>query len=356
MCNAKTKAMSESTIRRIVRSAYEQEATDSGLFSDERIRNFFAMVKSLANDCFQSLYDTVMREYAHYTPEERTQRFERGLTFIANENNYKLSTDEVARATQEFPTIQHEYERAMVKFAQVMVSHKDPSLKIEVPSFATFLMRFYNRIASHRIVKSMRYFTMTYFEQDIFLKDMLRINMNACLNMRVVPRPEEDGGRPRSRVGQGSGGGSSILKAALQSTREPTSSSSSSQVLPSDSVSNISYTPPARSRSRGNEKLSHLSELSERTDEAGSEAGSEIQQSDFSLRKYKQHLLNSKKEKTDVLIKPFRPSSIVKTKEVDLQQPPSVRAGGNNAEEDEGDDPQPAGSASDIAGYSTLSR
>lgn len=346
--------MSESTIRRMVRSAYEQEATDAGLFSDERIRNFFAMVKSLANDCFQSLYDTVMREYAHYTPEERTQRFERGLAFIANENNYKLSTDEVARATQEFPTIQHEYERAMVKFAQIMVSHKDPSLKIEVPSFATFLMRFYNRIASHRIVKSMRYFTMAYFEQDIFLKDMLRINMNACLNMRVVQRREDEGGRPRSRVGQGSGGGSSILHAALQSTREPTSSTNSSQVLPSDSVSNISYTPPpARTRSKrggsGEEALSQLSEVSERSDDAGSQ----IQQSDFSLRKYKQHLVNSKKEKTDVLIKPFRPSSIVKTKEVDLQ-PPSVQKGGQEEEED--DDPQPAGSASDIAGYSTLSQ
>jgi len=348
--------MSESTIRRMVRSAYEQEATDAGLFSDERIRNFFAMVKSLANDCFQSLYDTVMREYAHYTPEERTQRFERGLAFIANENNYKLSTDEVARATQEFPTIQHEYERAMVKFAQIMVSHKDPSLKIEVPSFATFLMRFYNRIASHRIVKSMRYFTMAYFEQDIFLKDMLRINMNACLNMRVVQRREDEGGRPRSRVGQGSGGGSSILHAALQSTREPPSSTNSSQVLPSDSVSNISYTPPARTRSKrgggGEDTLSQLSEVSERSDDAGSQ----IQQSDFSLRKYKQHLVNSKKEKTDVLIKPFRPSSIVKTKEVDLQPPPSAQNGGEEEEEEEDDDPQPAGSASDIAGYSTLSR
>lgn len=343
--------MSESTIRRMVRTAYEQEATDAGLFADERIRNFFAMVKSLANDCFQSLYDTVMREYAHYTPEERTQRFERGLTFIANENNYKLATDEVTRATQEFPTIQHEYERAMVKFAQVMVSQKDPTLKIEVPSFTTFLMRFYSRLAAHRLVKSMRYFTMTYFEQDIFLKDMLRINMNACLNMRTVPRDDDAGARSQMRGG-GTGSGSSILHAALQSSRAHTSSTTSSQVLPSDSVSNISYTRPSRStssrpRGRKEEQLSHLSEHSE----VASDDGSAIQQSDFSLRKYKQHLVNSKKEKTDVQVKPFRPSSIVKTKEVDLQPPVEQQQ-----EDEEGDEPQPAGSASDIAGYSTLSR
>lgn len=343
--------MSESTIRRMVRTAYEQEATDAGLFSDERIRNFFAMVKSLANDCFQSLYDTVMREYLNHTPEERSQRFERGLAFIANENNYRMATDEVGRATQEFPTIQHEYERAMVKFAQIMVSNKDPSLKIEVPSFTTFLLRFYSRLASHRLVKSMRYFNMSYFEQDIFLKDMMRINMNACLNMRPTPRESLAAGASHTARTESS----SILQAALATTRGAPSShsSGSSQVLPSDSVSNISIGKPPPSRSRGgarhDERLSAMSEQSEEC--------SELQQSDFSLRKYKKHLMNSKKEKTDVQVKPFRPSSIVqsvvKTKEVDLA---AAVEGGDMGEEDEDDAPQPATAASDIAGYSTLSQ
>jgi hypothetical protein len=337
----------------MVRNAYEQEATDAGLFGDERIRNFFAMVKSMANDCFQSLYDTVMREYANTTEENKAERFERGLAFIANDSNYRLAADEVSRAAREFPTIQHEYERAMVKFAQIMVPHKDPHLKIEVPSFSTFLLRLYSRIAAHRVVKSMRYYQMTYFEQDIFMKDMMRINMNACLNMRTVVSEKEALSQPQGET-------SSILRAALASTRTSSSMSGSSggssqQVLPSDSVSNISAgrptpPPPKRSSSSSRQKQSTppsvLSALSEYSDER-----SEVQQSDFSLRKYKHQLQHNKKDRTDVAVKPFRPASIVKTKEVDLQPP-----GDTNDALFEPDEPQPAtGNPSDIAGYSTLS-
>jgi hypothetical protein len=174
-----------SEIRRLVHAAYEEEAAvhnSAGLYADERIRSFFAEVKSLVTECFQSLYDTVVRQYAD--PVERQRRLAKGLAFIASDENEMHSRDEVARALQEFPNISQEYQRAMVRFAQCMISKKQPNMKIECPPFDTFLFRLYKRVATSPEVKSGRYFQMSYLEQEIFLKDILRITMSSCMTIR----------------------------------------------------------------------------------------------------------------------------------------------------------------------------
>lgn len=344
--------MSESTVRRLVRKAYEEENAEAGLFSDERIRNFFAVMKTLVNDCFLSLYNTVHDEYSG---NEREERFARGLAYIANDQNHRLGLEEASRATQEFPTIAHEYERAMVSFAQVMVSTRDPSLKVEVPSFTQFLLKLYKRMAQSIEVRSMRYFRMTYFEQDIYLKDVLRVTMNSCLMLRlgasapstprapsVVPEPSIlAGALASSRTGGsgaggngtcGSGGSGSTMARSRQEHRQ------AHHVLPSDSVSNV---PPARlpaapAKDKRQRPRSMLTTMSEQ-----SSSGSE--HSDFSLRKYKQQLqANSVPKKQP----PFKQPSFVNTKEVDLTPLPNDEIG------ELGDDK----CASDLLGYSTLSR
>ena len=212
--------MSESGIRRLVHAAYEQEAAvhcDVGLYADERIRNFFAQVKTIMNETFHSLHDSLQQ----YPDVERTKRLAKGLAFLASEENQATSQDEIARATQEFPTIPQEYYRAMVRFAQCMVSKKQ-GIKVEATPFETFLFKMYRRMAMSTEVRSGRYFAMSYMEQEIFLKDMMRMTMGACLTVKQV---EEPASAAASVSASGASGTSGRDRA--------------NPVLPSDSVSNI---------------------------------------------------------------------------------------------------------------------
>lgn len=219
--------MSESGIRRMVHNAYEQEAAvhcDVGLYADERIRNFFAQVKTIMNETFHSLHDSLQQ----YPPPERAKRLAKGLAFLASEHNQSMSQDEIARATQEFPTISHEYKRAMMRYAQCMVSaRKSSNIKVECTPFDSFLFKMYKRMATCTEVRSGRYFTMSYMEQEIFLKDVMRMTMGGCLTVKQV---EEDA---RSSTARGERSERSERSEAPHSTvaRKP--------VLPSDSVSNI---------------------------------------------------------------------------------------------------------------------
>jgi hypothetical protein len=214
--------MSESTIRRIVHDAYEQEVavnSDSGLYGDERIRAFFAEIKNLVNECFQSLYDVVQREYAD--PVERQQRLTKGLAYLAASENERMNVDEVTRATETYPAIADEYRRAMIRFAQCTGDKRRSGVKIRVPSFHSFLFDLYRRVANSMEVRTGRYFTtMSYLEQEIYLKDILRITMNASITMQRIEVEEEEEEEENQYE---RGGGASVGRG----------------VLPSDSVSNI---------------------------------------------------------------------------------------------------------------------
>lgn len=206
---------SESTIRRLVHKALEAElaGTDAGVFADERARSFFAQLKSLVNSCFHALHDAVTRAYSD--PVEQHRRLRKGLTFIASEKNEAMSRDELNKALAEFPNITEDYHRAMVRFAQCVLVKLSSSTKIECPSFETFLFRLYRRVAASVEVTSGRYFLMSYLEQDIFLKDMVRLNMTSCMSVRDSSATATGGGARAS-------------------------SYAASHIMPSDSVSNVS--------------------------------------------------------------------------------------------------------------------
>lgn len=209
----------------MVHTAYQQEAAvhcDVGLYADERIRNFFAQVKTIMNETFQSLNDSLQP----FPPAERSKRLAKGLAFLASESNQSMSHDEIARATQEFPNISHEYKRAMMRYAQCMVSgRKSSNIKVECSPFDAFLFKMYRRMATSTEVRSGRYFSMSYMEQEIFLKDVMRMVMGGCLVVRQVEETNA-----QSDVSYHS---SHTSRVSRTSSRRPP------PVLPSDSVSNI---------------------------------------------------------------------------------------------------------------------
>lgn len=284
--------MSESGIRRIVHAAYEQEAAvhcDVGLYADERIRNFFAQIKTIMNETFQSLNDSLQQ----YPLSERSRRLAKGLAFLASDQNQALSQDELARATQEFPNIAHEYKRAMVRYAQCMISQKSADVKVECTPFDTFLFKMYKRIATSPEVRSARYFTMSYMEQEIFLKDVMRMTMGACLTIK--PQPPQS---PSSSVTMSAG---DVVP----------SSHRSRPVTPFDSVSNIvpnlTGASPLPSR-RTTTALDNA--LSVATQEDDRDAGSLTA---FSLTQHKQRLAQREREReqpTKARARPFTPASV----------------------------------------------
>jgi hypothetical protein len=336
--------MSESTIRRLVRCAYEEEAAEAGLFADERIRSFFAVIKTLVHDCFYSLFDTVMKQYE---PEERAARLARGLEYISQDQSGGVCMEESHRALREFPTIQQEYERAMVRFAQFMVPQKDPGMKIEVPVFSTFLMKLYTRVASSPDVRSGRFFSMSYFEKDIFLKDVMRVTMNSCIVLRPTAAPVQAASSTNSKAFSGSSS-SSVAAGALAAAANAsvaTAAASESHVLPSDSVSNIGgasqrFPPPPP---RAPAKLSVLTEaLSSSSTHTGTDAGDGNSESQFSLRQHKERLKTSK-------ARPFKTASVFPFKLVNTATKTVSMVEGGGSE-------SAAGSPSDFIGYSTLSK
>jgi hypothetical protein len=229
----------------------------------------------------------------------------------------------------------------MVSFAQTMVSTRDPNLKVEVPTFTQFLLKLYKRAAQSIEMRSMRYFRMSYFEQDIFLKDVMRVTMNSCLMLRVGGTVTPVVAQPESSVLQGAIASSRNSSASVTTASAATHSTAPRQrahgILPADSVSNAP--PPSSSaaaaprRKKAERPRSMLTTMSEQS--------SSSEHSDFSLRKYKQQL-NARKAK------PFHPPSFVSTKEVDLTPTPDAPPPSNLF--------RGTGCASDLPGYSTLSR
>lgn len=224
--------MSESVIRRIVNDAFEETTLhcDTNLYNDEGFRSFFAEIKHLLNECFHSLYDTVQREYRD--PVERKLRFSRGLAFISSTDNERLSKDEISRAKKAYPDISIQYYRAMVRFAQCIQPGRESSTKIQVPSFESFLFNLYRRVATSIEICSARYFTtMSYLEQEIFLKDIMRITMSASLYQRKVDQENTP---------------ATTTTSAITDT-----SCKQRSILPSDSVSNIIPQTSNNNRRRG---------------------------------------------------------------------------------------------------------
>lgn len=287
----------------MVHNAYEQEAAvhcDVGLYADERIRNFFAQVKTIMNETFHSLNDSLQ----HFPPTERTKRLAKGLAFLASEQNQSMSQDEIARATQEFPTISHEYKRAMMRYAQCMVvGKKSSNIKVECTPFDAFLFKMYKRMATSTEVRSGRYFVMSYMEQEIFLKDVMRMVMGSCLMIRQVEEPA-----PASVRGSDT---SSVSVSASSSRKKP--------VLPSDSVSNI--TPNMTGGSQGAARAARtttalenaLSVATQDEDDAAPSPSLTV----FSLTEHKQRLVQREqekereKQKKGKEVKPFTTPSII---------------------------------------------
>lgn len=207
-------------------SIVEDRETATCLFNDERIRIFYAEIKSLLNDCFHSLYDTVLKTYTD--PAEQQKRYLKGLLFVAYEMNTSANSSEIYRVTHTYPLIAKNYQRAMSRFAQYVIPQRYLHAgDIKCPSLESFLYQLYRRVALSSELKSMRYFHMNYTEQEIFLKDILRIAMNSCLDPGHTSRADPPYGQTPLRTTSSS--------PLLLLQNEP----AEDFVMPQDSVSNI---------------------------------------------------------------------------------------------------------------------
>lgn len=149
------------------------------LFDNEVIRLFFVEIKNIINDCFTSLHDVVLSTYSDRA--EQISRFQRGLSFVATDMNKNENYSEIKRATSSFPHIRDNYRRAIRKFAQYIVPPEHLRRDLECPSFDSFLFELYKRTAVTTEMRSGKYFSMTYSEQENFLKDLLRVTMSSCI-------------------------------------------------------------------------------------------------------------------------------------------------------------------------------
>ena len=159
----------------------------SSLYNDERIRIFFIEIKTIINDCFHSLHETVHAKFSD--PREQKSRLLRGLQFVSTDMNRESNYSEIARVTHTFPRIKENYRRAITRFARYIIPREFLHLEIQCPSFDGFLFALYKRVASSFELRSGRYFTMTYTEQEIFLKDILRVTMSSCLDYGADTTP-----------------------------------------------------------------------------------------------------------------------------------------------------------------------
>jgi len=147
---------------------------------DERIRLLFAHVKSMVNDCFHSLYDVVCTQFVE--PREQRERFVKGLQFVCDEMRQNHNYSEITRAVTSFPTIDKNYKKAMHRFIEHTLGPRC-NARIECRTFEAFLFELYRRVAASVEMRTCRYFTMTYSEQEVFLKDVLRMTMSACVTV-----------------------------------------------------------------------------------------------------------------------------------------------------------------------------
>jgi hypothetical protein len=175
--------MEPENVRNIVHDVLRQEggAMHAGLFSDDSVHNFFAELKTLINDCFQTLHTVVHQQFQDVN--ERGQRYQKGLDFFSGPVE-RIGGDEMQRAQTAFPGISTEYQMAMVRYAQSLHGTMVGTVALKIPSFDKFLFQLYKRVAGSLEVRGMRYFTMSYLEQEIFLKDVVLLTMKACMTLR----------------------------------------------------------------------------------------------------------------------------------------------------------------------------
>jgi len=210
-------------MQHVVHKLVQQETMglEVGLFADENARNFYIELKLLLTECFESLYALIKREYA---PNVHQVRFMRGLEIFNSDNIQAVTITEMARALATFPTINQEYQSAMIRYTHLLYGTMVGTLSLHILPFKTFLIRLYQRVSQMQEITTLRYFTMSYLEQDIFLKDVVRMVMKDCMTTHMQSNSNNN-------------------------------NTISQHIKPSDSVSNIQPSTQMHNKSRGRSRL-----------------------------------------------------------------------------------------------------
>jgi len=214
-----------------VTSAYRQNAaasTAGAIFADEEIFNFYTIMKTLASNTFEQLEVSFRGKSRH----ERQEALRKVADWHAD-----VATEETRIAKTAYENLALFFQRALLKYARHAFRGTGMRFRLQIPTVDAFLQAFYAVVARSAQMGSGSYFTSTYLDKDLFMRDAFRSALHACLRVNVI---NETGGALddlRSHVdmdmrgGGGGGGGFGGF------------GSSASEIHPLDSVSHVHGTP-----------------------------------------------------------------------------------------------------------------
>lgn len=183
-------------------------ATHSGIFSDERVMQFFMSVKGVVIHCFETLHQLSLEKSRSIQNDDDTRsRFKRalhlsfnvGLSYISRWDE-SIHEQEAVSARKRFPAIEADYKYTLIKYVKLLHRRKQARLRMKVPPFRDFLYWMLKRISVTDEMRTMSYFdTFQFSDKDTFLREMLR----QTLNQDCLPRSELSGGGGNGNAREG---------------------------------------------------------------------------------------------------------------------------------------------------------
>ena len=258
-------------------------STEGGIFSDEKVMQFFINLKILCTDCFQTLH-TIAKQKATsmvkgeiHAPNYETmlhESFFKGLQYVHQWDD-AIHQDEANRATQRFPTMEKDYKYTLVEYIRQTQHHSVKRVRLRMPPFKLFLYWMLRRMASNEVISKRLYFnSFNFVERDIFMRQMMRETIRECVTdetLQVVESSSQHQTKSETKSEMPSASPKSATSHPPSVTAVDKVSSlhgGGRVVRPEDSVSNVASVASVMSRNKtwgGSLKAEHLQQFSMQT-------------------------------------------------------------------------------------------
>lgn len=153
-----------------------------GIFSDERVMQFFIALKAIGDSCFRTLYELAQQKSQSVQNTGDTQSmFGRslkktvgvGLQYV-NGWDDSIKEQEVMQARKQVPAIEGDYKHTLVQYLKQLHRNKCSHMRMKIPSFSTFLYSFLRRMANSEELRELQYFTSSFSDRDVYMREVLR--------------------------------------------------------------------------------------------------------------------------------------------------------------------------------------
>lgn len=155
--------MDKEQIQEMVRLTVQNEMANRNMNSiDPRILHFYRKLKNI-----------VQGTLSHLSPIEggsMGEPFQKKLHRLENWG-VDVGTNELENSKKLYPTIESSYKEALVAYAQE-TKRGTANIKLKIPSFKSFLGKYYQTIVQSNFIKNKTYFfDSSYMDRDQFLRD-----------------------------------------------------------------------------------------------------------------------------------------------------------------------------------------